>query len=305
MITSRDRIVGCILGGAIGDAFGGPYEGQCPPIRIEPHTVLRVSDDTQLTLATCQAIVDSGHLEPGRIATEFAVWFRQRRLRGLGASTLKALQELAAGGHWAPVGRKGEMAAGNGAATRIAPLAFLLEPCDHASRQTIRDICRITHHHDEAYCGALAVLIAISLAYSGAWEGGTGMLCEVAAHLPNSAVRDRLNQLSSDFNHASLADVGRHRGATGYVIESVPLALAAAERVGALGFAEVIEQVIMIGGDTDSIAAMAGQICGTYLGHQGLPQDWLARITELEEIMLTAAGFAEYVRKCAIQKRVQ
>jgi ADP-ribosylglycohydrolase len=57
----RDQILGCILGGAIGDALGGPYEGKRPPIEISDNDEWgRLSDDTQLTLATCEAISSRG-----------------------------------------------------------------------------------------------------------------------------------------------------------------------------------------------------------------------------------------------------
>src|SRR5581483_12081938 len=46
-----DRIIGCIAGGAIGDALGGPYEGQPGPIQLDPDAHWRLSDETQLTLA--------------------------------------------------------------------------------------------------------------------------------------------------------------------------------------------------------------------------------------------------------------
>ena len=74
-------------------------------------------------------------------------------MSGLGSSTLKPLRELQVGGHWALVGRSGEYAAGNGAAMRIAPLAFKQQ----VDRQTLKDICSITHKNDEAYTGALAI----------------------------------------------------------------------------------------------------------------------------------------------------
>src|SRR5579863_3143292 len=99
-----DRVCGCILGGAIGDALGGPHENVSPPISFDPRAPLRLSDDTQLTLATCEAIVAAGQTAPERIAAEFAALFQQRRLVGLGASTFKALEELAAGSHWALAG---------------------------------------------------------------------------------------------------------------------------------------------------------------------------------------------------------
>jgi ADP-ribosylglycohydrolase len=71
------------------------------------------------------------------------------------------LRDLEAGAQWALAGAKGERTAGNGAAVRIAPLTFLLDPFDATDHVIIHDVCRITHHNDEGYCGALAVLIAI------------------------------------------------------------------------------------------------------------------------------------------------
>jgi ADP-ribosyl-[dinitrogen reductase] hydrolase len=164
-MNQPDRILGCILGGAIGDAFGGAYENQSPPIDFTKPRAWQLSDDTQLTLATCEAIIEAGgNIDPARIAARFVAWHRASRVTGMGASTLKALTELAAGGHWALVGRKGERAAGNGAAMRIAPLAFFLDPQSFRDKQIIRDVSRITHHHEEAYAGALAIVAAIRAA---------------------------------------------------------------------------------------------------------------------------------------------
>jgi ADP-ribosylglycohydrolase len=58
MNVSHDSILGCIVGGAIGDALGGLGErGQ-----------LSISDDTQLTIATCEAIVKVGQVSPEAVA---------------------------------------------------------------------------------------------------------------------------------------------------------------------------------------------------------------------------------------------
>lgn len=63
----RDRALGCILGGAIGDALGGPYEGKRPPVELHDEARLSLSDDTQLTLATCEAVVEAGGLVDPRL----------------------------------------------------------------------------------------------------------------------------------------------------------------------------------------------------------------------------------------------
>src|SRR5215471_15829515 len=189
----RDRILGCILGGAIGDAFGRPYENLRPPIVISEVDEWRLSDDTQLTLATCEAIAGrDGAVDPAAIAAAFARWHRARRITGMGSNTLKALTELVAGGHWALVGGKGERAASNGAAMRAAPLAFCLDPNDDVEKRTIRDVSRITHHHEEAYAGALAVVAAVRAAADGSWDGSNDLLRLVVEALPDTQTRDRL-----------------------------------------------------------------------------------------------------------------
>ena len=128
LVQTAGRVVGCILGGAIGNALGGPYEGHSPPITFRLPTQWILSDDTQLTLATCEALSQDGGVSPERIASRFVSWYQQGKLSGLGASTLKALRDLSLGAHWAVAGRKGDMAAGNGAAMRAHRPGGLPEP---------------------------------------------------------------------------------------------------------------------------------------------------------------------------------
>ncbi|HMV82276.1 MAG TPA: ADP-ribosylglycohydrolase family protein [Blastocatellia bacterium] len=287
----QDRISGCILGGAIGDALGGPFEGRQPPIQFDDTANWRLSDDTQLTLATCEAIIERrGRIDPAAIAARFADWHRTRRVTRMGASTLKALTELAVGGHWALVGRKGERAAGNGAAMRIAPLAFCLDPAAPETRRTIRDVSRITHHHEEAYAGALAVVVAVRAAAQNNLENLPAL---VAAALPDTEVRDRLNALAEMSLTASLFEIAERFGCSGYVCESVPLALCAASRIERLGFQPMLAELVCCGGDTDTIASIAGQVAGAFLGETCLPKEWLLRLPERDFIKTAAARFAE------------
>ena len=252
-----------------------------------------LTDDTQLTLATCEAVTQE-EPDPAVIAGSLLRWFRARRLTGLGASTLKALRDLNAGAHWALAGRQGEHAAGNGAAMRIAPLAFCVDPCTRDGRRLIRDVCRITHQNDEAYAGALAVVLAIR----GATELSTPIsLDRVAADLPDSSVRDRLAIYAGLPPQVSLADAAMRYGTSGYVVESVPFALFAAWRLNELGFAEMLNQVIIVGGDTDTNASLACQISGAALGLVGLPADLLQRLPQAELIFDVVRHFAANVAR--------
>lgn len=285
-MSDPDTILGCLLGGALGDAAGASRENG--PAGAGEIVLGPVTDDTQLTLATCEAIIEAGSPDPGVIAASVLRWFRSGRLTGLGASTLKALRDLDAGAHWALSGRKGDRAAGNGAAMRIAPLAFCLDPHQESSRTIVRDVSRITHHHDEAYAGALAVVLAV---HSRLTMG------EIAARLPDTSVRDRIGTYAELSPGASITGTAQRLGCSGFVVDSVPLAIFAARQVDELGFVPMLEQLLAAGGDTDTNAAIAGQIAGAAIGLSELPRTLLAQLPEFAEIAAIAHQFVDAVNR--------
>lgn len=253
----HDRIVGCLVAGAIGDLCGS----------IAERGTAGLSDDTQLTLATCEAIAD-GQVSPEKIAQAMLRWFVSGEVTGLGSATLKALRDLSAGAHWAMSGARGEMAAGNGAAMRIAPLAFVLDPAEPASRVLIRDVARITHHSDEAYLGALAVLLAI---HYPCWPPEPTFMSDIAQSLPDCRVRDRLREMGRVPFETPVSEVANRYGAGGYVVESVPLALWLACRMNGTNLESAFQDFAALDGDADTIGSIAAQIAGAHLGRARLP----------------------------------
>lgn len=279
------RFEGCVIGGAIGDAFGSAYENlkEIDNDKVfypfgKPEKQIpkwRITDDTQLTVATCEVLIENEKLETEVFAKKYLDYFKQRKITGLGASTLKAFRELEVGGHWSLVGRKGEYAAGNGAAMRIAPIAFI----DGISREQIREIASITHNNDEAYIGALTVILSIQAILKGIWTGRENLIHLLIDQLPDSRVRDRLMEIEGV---DSLTEIGKI-GNDGYVVNSIPLAVAAANKVLDLGIEEMFRQIIEIGGDTDTNASIAGQIAGTLIGTANIPQNLMKELKDLDE----------------------
>ena len=283
-MTARfDSVLGCIVGGAIGDVLGGVSERKS----------MSISDDTQFTLATCEAITEASGVRPDTFATTFLRWYRARAFSGLGSATLKALRDLDAGAHWALAGARGEMAAGNGPAMRIAPLAFVLDPLSTSDRVVIRDVCRITHHSDEAYVGALAVLLAVvtgnAVPPAGVWS--------FAAHLPDSRVRDRLLAFEDLSPESTLATVAGRFGSSGYVIETVPLALFTAARITGHSFESILGELVAAGGDTDTIGSIAGQVAGARLGFSNIPAH-LVGLPPVQAIVPAAEAFSLTISCC-------
>jgi len=285
--------LGCLLGGALGDAWGRPWEGRVGPVHFEMPSRSKVSDDTQLTLATCESIIEHGCVDPQRLASHFLEWFGQGRISGIGSSTLKAMRDLSAGVHWALAGSRGEYAAGNGAAMRIAPLAFLLDPSKAGDRTIIRDVCRITHHNDEAYVGALAVALAIRSVLAGIWSQQHSFLSAVVDSLPDSAVRDRIEELIR--LQVAPSEVASRFGASGHVVATVPLALQCAQYVAEEPLSAVLARAIGTGGDTDTIASLTGQLAGTVVRTTGVSYDLFDGVEDSEEIFQIAGQFAKFV----------
>jgi ADP-ribosylglycohydrolase len=277
MSFDRKRIIVTILGGAIGDVLGG----------IAERASLTFSDDTQLTLATCESILAKRGATPEAIAQRMLEWFVAGRVTGIGSSTLKAFRDLKGGAHWALSGARGEYAAGNGAAMRAAPLAFCLDPARAEHRTLIRDISRITHHSDEAYVGALAVVIAVrSAALRESWSPDI-----LALSLPDSRVRDNL-VASAGMADESLQTLARSIGSSGFVAETVPIALKLARAITQRGFEPAIYEMNEIGGDTDTIAAIAGQIAAAELGE--VPKHLLEGVPGAEHVISVAEAFAAF-----------
>ena len=71
----KSQIMGCLLGGAMGDAWGGPWEGNAGRVAFQIPPQSSVSDDTQLTLATCESIIENRGIHAERLASHFAIWF--------------------------------------------------------------------------------------------------------------------------------------------------------------------------------------------------------------------------------------
>ena len=278
-MTVRNSIVGCLLAGALGDSVGAYCENQPNP-QFKLDINLRVTDDTQLTIATCESIIRSSSVEPESIAQRMTDWFRERRITGIGASTLKSLTELNAGGHWATVGATGERSAGNGAAMRIAPLAFFLDPCDDWDRTTIRDVCRITHRNDEAYLGALAILYSINRN-----QLDHELVEYLIDKLPDSRIRDRFVEV--DTQKLTTAKLASRYKPSGYVVDSVPVAILSA--IESDNLLNTIKSIVEFGGDTDTIASMFGHIFGAIHGTESLPMDIVEKIDEFELVLRTAA----------------
>ena len=206
------HIVGSLLGTAIGDSIGLPYEGLSrrrakrllgPPDR---HRFFfgrgMVSDDTEHTCMVAQSLIASGG-DPEAFGRHLAWGFRLWVLglpAGIGFATLRSILKL-----WLGVGpeKSGVHSAGNGPAMRAAIIGAAIDDGAKLTR-LVRSSTRITHADPRAESGALAVALAAQMARQSEVVSGAAFLDRFRAHAEGGD--DELGRLIEDDELGSLIE---------------------------------------------------------------------------------------------------
>ncbi|MEZ4427191.1 MAG: ADP-ribosylglycohydrolase family protein [Nannocystaceae bacterium] len=284
----RDKLIGCLLGTACGDACGLRFEG-LDPATIERALAERplaprfflgrglVSDDTELAAAVVEALCVSR--EPEAFARAFAwrmrLWFVALP-PALGLATARACLRLCLG---AGPTRAGIRSAGNGAAMRVAALGVVARDEDHAD--ALATACaRVTHTDPRAVEGARFVACwAHRLA-----RGDAGSVAELVERFTDEVMRERsaaaLALAQAGATPAALRErLTCPKGPSGFIVETIPAVIYCLTR-HADDPRAAVEAAARLGGDTDTIAAIVGGLAGARHGASAWPRAWLDRIVD-------------------------
>jgi ribA/ribD-fused uncharacterized protein len=316
--ATPDAYRGCLLGGAIGDALGRPMEGKSlERIRsIFPGEVREFiphrrwmggpegtfTDDTEMTLCIAESYLENGRLVPEDLSMRFEAW--ELVGRGRGHTCIAACENLRRGLPWY---ESGVSSAGNGAAMRAAPVG-LANPTDTAVLVHDAAISTVITHRDPmAVASSVAQAFLVARLVNSPF--GTLDVSETMSEL--STLLDRIDdqghpERKPDASGQPVRLVDRilfvassldwspdrlfamtHNGA--FVLESLPAAIWCFLRTP-----EDPERVIVtaanMGYDADTVAAMAGNLAGAYVGESSLPTRWLDSLEYADGIRDIADG---------------
>jgi poly(ADP-ribose) glycohydrolase ARH3 len=304
-----DTFRGTLLGGAAGDALGAPFEGartvdaqQIERVLASPDP-LRYTDDTHMTIGLADALIETGRFDGARLAAMWAANYRAEPWRGYGPGPGQVFALHEQGVPWDRAGKHlygGRGSWGNGAAMRVAPVALLafddLEAVAHLARQT----AMITHTHRLGVEGAVlqAVAIAILLGQPpGHPLRGEDYLERIRGYVGAAEYCQELDGLPELLAGPDLSarDISRVLGCGVAAQESVVTALYCFLRCPQ-DFTACIRLAIGLGGDTDTIAAMAGSLAGAHLGEARLPSSVLRRLEGVETLRGQADALLGLVR---------
>jgi poly(ADP-ribose) glycohydrolase ARH3 len=279
--SRTDGALGALLGTFVGDALGAPFEGapalSAPePLELEEARLGRgtYTDDTEMAIALAEVLIERDECDEDVLAAQFLAQHDPRR--GYGAGTLQVFalwrRGVAVSEAASRVFRGGSY--GNGAAMRVAPVGvrFADEP-ERLVREAARS-ARVTHAHRQGIAGAVAQASAVGAALRG--------------DDPLAAAREAAGtpelRLALDVAATSLAekwsplDAAAVFGTESSALRSLPAALYASAR--AESFEEACTFAVRMGGDTDTIGAMAGAVAGARFGGAAIPRRWLGPLED-------------------------
>lgn len=281
----RDRIVGVVVGAAVGDALGAPFEFQ-PRGTFSTRLSERRSDgigdmigggvfawapgeftdDTQMGVALGSSLLDRRGYDPDDLWRRWRAWAESAR--DVGTTTRHALDHE----DWRDVAHPDpDRTAGNGALMRAFPVAI-------ATLDTSREVARsialhqslLTHAHPAAAWGAW---LGVAMMRAGVLGGDVleALDDELAllVHRDPGTARRFVEMLAVDWRPE---DGDREGIGNGSVWGCIAQAVWSLRRFDT--FADVVAATVDLGSDTDTVACVAGAIAGAREGASAIPIGW-------------------------------
>lgn len=293
---SLDRFEGGLLGLALGDALGAPYEGG-PLERLVWRLIgttdgrMRWTDDTQMSVDVATSLAELGALDPDDLAGRFARSYRWSR--GYGPAAAKLLKRLRRGEDWRTANTQvhADGSFGNGGAMRAPAVGLFFAQRPAALADAARLQARVTHAHPLGMEGAALIAAATALAAQGhaPLEVFDGAAATCALEPFTARLTQARRWLQAD-EAPPLDEVRRQLGNGIAASESCVTALYLALRGFAQPFLALHDHVAELGGDADTVGAMAGALWGAAHGAQALPEATLARLEDHERLRALAGA---------------
>ncbi len=291
-----DRFRGCLLGLAIGDALGAPLEslprGSFPPVTdlVPPRPGLPLggwTDDTATALCVAASLKERCRFAPQDIMRRLLRWWREGYMSctghcyGIGGTTQRALEHFLETGR--PPSEGDQPFPSNGCIMRLAPVPMFSFPDeDHAERLAVELTC-LTHPLQE--CLDAARLLA-------------KIICRaLTANSKDAILLDEPDRYRSSPRIAAIAAGEYHRKSPDeirgslYVADCLEAALWCFHR--AENFRDAVLLAVNLGEDTDTTAAVCGQVAGAFWGAGGIPCEWLEHLAWRAKIESMAERLAE------------
>jgi ADP-ribosyl-[dinitrogen reductase] hydrolase len=299
MTDARDRAAGAVLGLALGDALGAPFEFMMRERIPDPLPAFELpwmgfppgtwTDDTAMARNLWTSLIDhGGTFEPDDVLQRHLDW-----LAGgppdIGNLTHRVLARYRDGdadaARWYWETRGPEVSAGNGSVMYCAPLGVVRASTPEALTEEAPALSALTHWDERCRTACVAVTMAIASLVRG--HSHERSVVEAVRAVAGHVGGEELEFLAAEAGRTRRID-GPDQG---FSLFTAGVALRVAGE--AAGFEEGLLHVVAYGGDTDTNAAVAGALLGARYGRSALPEAWLAKLADREALETEAKALAE------------
>ncbi len=297
----NDKLLGMLIGLAVGDALGALYEFSPLPANHEPE-MRKVSgttgvwtDDTAMALCLSDSLLEKEGYDSYDVMAKYSDWLTKGYRcfynfgEGIGIQTGKAIQEFIESSPIIPLSRERSTNAGNGSIMRLAPVVIAThnQPIEYTVKLA-QVSARETHYSAEAEAGTeiFAAMLCNALKLSDKLQ-----IVSVIEHATDAVYSDMLARVLEPTTQAQLTDLG------GYVVDGLRIAVWAFLEYD--NIKDGYTAIIQVNGDTDTNAAIYVQLAGAYYGYESIPVQWRDNLYLGEEIRVLASKLAE-MKSCPI-----
>jgi len=294
MHKRRLKFSGCLVGAAIGDGLGSCQEGkgmtesEKVESLVEKLKQLTYTDDTHMTIGVTESLLASKGLNGKHMAQTFLRNYEAEPWRGYGPGPLRIFRMIKNGEPWNSAARKlyngGSL--GNGSAMRVAPIGLLYSSDPTELREIAYQSSSITHSHELGREGAALQACAVALALDTSSDEEINQkdyLLRLQDFAQNRLYEEKVAQIRELLDEQDKARVVTVLGNGIEALRSVPTAIYSFLKQPR-SYRDTVIYAISLGGDTDTIASMAGAISGAYLGIEAIPGEWRAKLENKDYI---------------------
>lgn len=281
----EERFVGCLLGLAVGDGLGSPFEGLTGwliyDLRGLPEQFLNVpsadplfyTDDTEMMLGVAETLVECGEIDEAFLMQRFAENYHPER--GYGSGLQRILDRIRAGDSWEElaVSQFPGGSLGNGAAMRVAPVGLRFAHDLEAVWEQAGKSAWPTHRHPVGIESAQLMATAVAMAVQADKIERKPFLRQLRKLAKTEELRWALDTAIGLRKTDSYSVLGSTLQAHRSVITAIALFAATGG-----DFEQTVGRAIALGDDTDTLAAMGGALCGALNGVECIRADWRDRL---------------------------
>ena len=290
----KSKFLGCLVGTAIGDALGAGREGMGMSRSedivslAEKLGQLIYTDDTHMTIGIAESLIERKGFDGEHMAQTFIENYEAEPWRGYGPGPPRIFGMIKSGEAWYSAAnrlyRGGSF--GNGSAMRVAPVGLLYSRNLEKLREIAYQSSSITHSHELGKEGAALQACAVALALNTSSDEEIDrevFLSRLQDFIQDRLYKEKVARIRELLGEQDKAKVVAVLGNGIEAPRSVPTAIYCFLRQPQ-SYKDAVIYAVSLGGDTDTIAAMAGAISGAYLGIEAIPSEWRAKLENREYI---------------------